>query len=314
MPQGRADVPQPFDRGPSARQPRRESGPSGQGYSPWRGTATLSASGESSTARDALSGPAAIPFARGHGCDAATVSDYLTPRLARWRRLTDAPLLALAVGSLPLLLLETARHELTAADRVFLDIVNVIVLAAFATDYVVELVLANPRRRFVRGEWTSLLIVAAQTLALLPSLSGFGVLRILRAGRAWRSIAVVARVAAIGGAAASEGRTILRRHAAGFALGVAGMTWLSAAVAFTLVEDVGERGRLHSFGDAIWWSSTTITTVGYGDVFPITAAGRLVGVVTMFVGISAFAVVTAKAAEFLVRANREDAALGAEER
>lgn len=78
------------------------------------------------------------------------------------------------------------------------------------------------------------------------------------------------------------------------------MTWLTSAVAFTLVEDVGENGRLHSFFDALWWSSTTITTVGYGDVFPITTAGRLVGVVTMGVGISAFAVVTAKVAEFLV--------------
>jgi voltage-gated potassium channel len=72
-------------------------------------------------------------------------------------------------------------------------------------------------------------------------------------------------------------------------------------VAFTLVEDVGESGRLHSFFDALWWASTTITTVGYGDVYPTTPAGRIVGVITMAAGISAFAVVTAKVAEFLVR-------------
>lgn len=41
--------------------------------------------------------------------------------------------------------------------------------------------------------------------------------------------------------------------------------------------------------------------MGYGDVYPVTTAGRLVGVVTMGVGISAFAVVPAKVAEFLVR-------------
>jgi voltage-gated potassium channel len=45
--------------------------------------------------------------------------------------------------------------------------------------------------------------------------------------------------------------------------------------------------------------------IGYGDVFPVTTAGRLVGVVTMGVGISAFAVVTAKVAEYLVR-HQED--------
>lgn len=229
------------------------------------------------------------------------MSDYLTPGLVRWRKATDAPLLILAIASLPILLLEVGRSEMTHGDRLFLDAANVVVLVAFAVDYVVELSVARPRGQFVRHEWTSLLIVMAQALAVVPSLSAFGVLRILRAGRAWRGIAVIARVASIGGAAAAEGRSILRRHAAAFALGVAGMTWLTAAVGFTLVEDVGTDGRLHSFFDALWWSSTTITTVGYGDVYPVTAAGRMIGVVTMGVGISAFAVVTAKVAEFLVR-------------
>ena len=82
---------------------------------------------------------------------------------------------------------------------------------------------------------------------------------------------------------------------------MAAMTWLCSAVAFTLAEDVGEHGRIHSFFDALWWSTTTITTVGYGDVFPITGVGRVIGAITMFVGISAFAVITAKVAEFLVR-------------
>lgn len=247
-----------------------------------------------------------VPQPAGVGSEHVPVSDYITPGLARWRGATDAPLLILAIGSLPLLLLEVARGELARGDRLFLDVVNVVVLVGFAIDYVVELALASHKGSFVRGEWTSLLIVIAQALAVTPSLSAFGVLRVLRAGRAWRSIVVLARLAAIGGAAATEGRSVLRRHAAGFALGIAGMTWLSAAVAFTLVEDVGEHGRLHSFFDGLWWASTTITTVGYGDVYPITAAGRLVGVVTMGVGISAFAVVTAKVAEFLVRASRED--------
>lgn len=233
--------------------------------------------------------------------------DYLTPRLQRWRSATDAPLLILAIGSLPLLLLEVARQGLSDGDRVFLDVINVVVLVAFALDYLVELGLAGRRRQYIVREWTSLLIVLAQALALIPALSAVGALRALRAGRAWRSIIVLARVAAIGGAAAREGRSILRRHAASFALGFAGLTWLSSAVAFTLVEDVGSDGRLHSFFDALWWSSTTITTVGYGDIFPVTAAGRIVGVITMAVGISAFAVVTAKVAEFLVRTSDSEA-------
>jgi voltage-gated potassium channel len=237
------------------------------------------------------------------------MTGYETPGLLRWRARTDAPLLVLAIGSLPLLLLELARDGLPTADRTFLDVVNIVVLVAFATDYLAELWLARPRRRFVRAEWASLLIVLAQAAALVPALTGLGALRALRAGRLWRFVAVIARVAGASGVAARDGRALLLRHAASLALGVAGLTWLTAAVTFTLVEDVGVNGRLHSFFDGLWWASTTITTVGYGDVFPVTAAGRLVGVFTMGVGISSFAVVTAKVAEFLVRTSVEDAAV-----
>ena len=89
------------------------------------------------------------------------MTGYETPRLIRCRKVTDAPLLILAVGSLPLLMLELARSDLPRSDRRFLDIVNVVVLAAFAIDCVVELAVARPRSRFVRSEtighaWRSL--------------------------------------------------------------------------------------------------------------------------------------------------------------
>jgi voltage-gated potassium channel len=52
----------------------------------------------------------------------------------------------------------------------------------------------------------------------------------------------------------------------------------------------------------------SMTTSGYGDIYPVTTSGRLVGMVTMLVGIASFAVVTAKIGEFLIHAAREDAA------
>jgi voltage-gated potassium channel len=225
-----------------------------------------------------------------------------TPPLQRWRRRTDTPLLIVAIGSLPLLLLELKRGDLPWADRMLLDAVNIVVLVAFAVDYVVELALARERRQFVRHEWASALVVVGQAVALVPSLAAFGVLRILRA---IRPLAVIARLFAIGFAASKEGRDILRRNAVGFAFGLAAFTCVTSAAAFTLVEDVGDDGRVHSYFDALWWSVATVTTVGYGDVAPVTALGRLIGAATMVVGISTVAVVTAKVAEFLIRVGRE---------
>ena len=232
---------------------------------------------------------------------------HVPPRLRHWRQRTSTPLLVIGIGTLPLLLLELVRDDLGYRDRVFLDVVNVGVLALFLLDYLIELSLARGHRReFVRAEWAQALIVLAQIAALAPMLAGAGAVRAVRGARALRGVAAILRALALGGAVAADGRRALRRHAAGFAMAVAGLTWISSAVGFTLVEDVGAKGEWTSFFDAVWWSTCTITTVGYGDVYPVTTTGRLIGMFTMVVGVTTFAVVTAKVAEFLVRATPHD--------
>lgn len=55
-----------------------------------------------------------------------------------------------------------------------------------------------------------------------------------------------------------------------------------------------------SFGKALWWAITTVTTVGYGDLYPITFTGRLIAVSLMIGGISLIGVVTASLASWIV--------------
>ena len=66
-------------------------------------------------------------------------------------------------------------------------------------------------------------------------------------------------------------------------------------------EDEAQPESFKSIPHSFWWTIVTLTTVGYGDVYPVTAAGRVVGGITMLVGISAFAVVTARVASLLVQ-------------
>jgi len=221
------------------------------------------------------------------------------PELRKWRRVTEVPLTVLALGSLPLLLLQVVSSRLTQRDRAFLFIVDVIVFTAFATDFVVEFVLSSNKRRYLRTEWLGLFIVLTQFAALLPALGAVGV---FRAARGARLVTTVTRIAAIGAATSRrQGLQILKRQAARLAFGLSGLTWITSAVTFTLVEDVGTGRRVGSFFDALWWSAATITTVGYGDIYPVTAVGRIVAVFTMVVGISTLAVVTARVASFLIR-------------
>ena len=210
----------------------------------------------------------------------------------------------IAIGSLPFLLLELRSDDLSSADKRMVAVINVVVLVAFAGDYIVELALARNRHKYVRREWSSLAIVLSQAVAIIPGLQALGIFRAARGARVARLAIVALRVIAIGGATAQDSRQYVRKHAASLALATAALTWLTSAAAFSLAEGPQGDGELYSFADSLWWSTTTITTVGYGDIIPTTSAGRIVAGVTMIVGISTFAVVTAKVAEFLVRVER----------
>jgi voltage-gated potassium channel len=223
---------------------------------------------------------------------------YGSVGLATWRRRTDTFLTALALGSLPILLLEFVSDRLNNSDRVVITSVNILVFVAFLVDYIVELSVARDRKSYIRHEWTSPLIVVSQGLALLPALGALGVLRVVRG---LKPLIFFVRIASIGSAEAHELRRTLKTRAMSTALSVAGLVWITSAVAFTLVEDVGAGRRVNSFGDALWWSASTISTVGYGDVYPITLGGRIIAVFTMVVGVSTFGVITASIAKRLIR-------------
>jgi len=222
----------------------------------------------------------------------------MSQQLVTWRKWTDIPLTALALGSLPILILEFVQDRLSKQDQTFITFVNGTVFLAFTADYVIELILTGNRRRYMRTEWTSLLIALSQGLALLPALGFLGVTRVVRS---IRPILFVWRLFAIGSAEAKEFRGTLKKHAVSTAFSVAVFVWISSAVAFTIAEDVGEGKQINSFGDALWWSATTISTVGYGDVYPLTTIGRVVAVFTTIIGVSTFGVVTAKLASVLIK-------------
>ena len=60
----------------------------------------------------------------------------------------------------------------------------------------------------------------------------------------------------------------------------------SSGIGIYLIESPHEDAQITNLIDAFWWASATVTTVGYGDVVPVTEAGRIMGIVLMFVGIS----------------------------
>jgi len=90
---------------------------------------------------------------------------------------------------------------------------------------------------------------------------------------------------------------------------------LNCAGIVYLLERHAAGSNIHTVGNALWWSFVTVTTVGYGDFYPVTAGGRITACVIMGIGLLTLAVVTAQVASSFVaqgpsraRSAREDEA------
>jgi voltage-gated potassium channel len=83
-----------------------------------------------------------------------------------------------------------------------------------------------------------------------------------------------------------------------FFLIVVGLLALGAVGTF--IFEAGRNQAFVSFWDTIWWTVVTITTVGYGDKFPVTLGGKLVGILIMALGVATIGIVTGRIASFLV--------------
>ena len=79
-----------------------------------------------------------------------------------------------------------------------------------------------------------------------------------------------------------------------------------SAVQITIAERGAEGSNIKDFGDGIWWAFTTVTTVGYGDRFPITGEGRFLAVLLMIMGISLVGVITASVASWFVKMSNNE--------
>lgn len=196
--------------------------------------------------------------------------------LERWQARAEWPLLVVSVLFLTAYSMQVlVPHPAVAGPAGILVTASWIV---FAIDYVVSIVLAPQRGKWFVRHIHELVIV------LLPALRPLRLLRLITL------IAVLQRVAGN----ALRGRVVTYVVAASTLL-----VYLSGLAIYDAERSHPDASIL-SFGDAIWWAIVTITTVGYGDLYPVTIAGRFIAVGLMMCGIALLGVVTATLASWLV--------------
>jgi voltage-gated potassium channel len=203
--------------------------------------------------------------------------------LQRWERYAEWPLAAAALLFLGLFSVQVLARP-HGREAYVLWVISWIVWGLFIVDYVVRLYLASNRWHWFVRHLLDFAIVAlplVRPLRLLRLLVLIGVLQ-SAIGNAFRGRIVVYTVS-----------------------GVLLLIYTSSLAVFDK-ERFLPGATINSFGKALWWSITTVTTVGYGDVYPVTNTGRIIAVLLMIGGISLVGVVTAALASWIIERVSEE--------
>ncbi|MFY1688285.1 potassium channel family protein [Plantactinospora sp. WMMB782] len=199
-------------------------------------------------------------------------------RSARWERLTAVPLTVMSVVFLAVYAAPILRPDMAPGWRNVCAVASVVIWLLFWVDMLVRLKLATDRRRFLRGHLFDLAVL---------------VLPVLRPLRAVRLIMVVLTIS-------RRTEVWARGRLAVYVATTTALLVLVSALAALDAERSGPEANITSFDEALWWATVTITTVGYGDHYPVTTTGRFVALGLMIGGIGLIGFVTGSLATWIV--------------
>jgi voltage-gated potassium channel len=184
--------------------------------------------------------------------------------------------------------------EDSGADTTTLGNADLALTVVFVAEFASRLAASRDHKNYLRHHWID-------ALALIPAVRAARLLRLLRLLRLVRAFAGLFR--------ALSSLERFARHRGLIALFI---SWLCvafiSAAAFYFAE-VTRNPAMRSPVDALWWAITTLTTVGYGDVFPVTDEGRLAGAALMIVGITLWAAITGTITSLLITSHSAEASV-----
>lgn len=208
-------------------------------------------------------------------------------KLYRWNGfLNDIMLIPMFTG----IVLET--RESGASGYISADVLeasNLSFCVLFLTEWLLGFLISKKKKDYLKSPARIIDLIST-----LPFGDAFQTLRIFRLARLIRLLRVVIRARRYKG----KGEKLLR------ALSIVGATVFAGAIALHTVDS--QNPSLESFGDALWWSVVTVSTVGYGDITPMSGQGKLVAVALIMFGMGVAGYLAGFMASVIAEPDEED--------
>ena len=157
---------------------------------------------------------------------------------------------------------------------------NAVLTSIFIVDFLYRFFTTNSKKHYFFHEFGWADLLASMPFPQVKIFRLFRVIRVIRLLRKYGMHGIV--------------RELLSNRGSGALLTIFFLTICVlefGSIMILAAEESSPEAKIKTASDAIWWIMTTITTVGYGDMYPVTNAGRIVGVLVMVIGIGLFSTI-----------------------
>jgi voltage-gated potassium channel len=183
--------------------------------------------------------------------------------------------------------------------RQVLSYADFMLCVAFLIDFVISLVKAPNRWRYL-STWGWIDLASSIPTVLIPAISA------LRWGRVARIVRVIRLLRAVR-ATKTISKFVIEKRAQSTFLAAALLSILFVVLGSIAILQIetAPGGNIHTGGEALWWAFETVTSVDYGDVYPVTTEGRLIAALLVIVGAGLFGALAGSVALWFLAPSQE---------
>jgi voltage-gated potassium channel len=197
--------------------------------------------------------------------------------LSRFSLAYQAFIIFLALLSIGMVIFETTYQSSLYNNVPLIIAIDVSIAVIFLIDFIIGWYRSEDKKIFWKQRWWELFACIPFTTPITQSLRGIGILRLLRI------VQVLSRLKRM-----HTWMQTLSYKVFSLSITTCAAIVISASIFYSFEHKTN--ASVTSYADSLWWTISTITTTGYGDIIPTTLMGRIIGMILMLSGVVIFGV------------------------